>query len=227
MAERPAVRLGILISGSGTNLQAIIDAIERRALKAEIRIVISNRADAYGLERARRHGIRAEVIEHRRFPSREDFDRALASVLKTAGVELVICAGFMRILSPVMLQEFPNRIMNIHPALLPSFPGVHVQKAALEHGVRFSGCTVHFAAETVDRGPIIIQAVVPVYDDDTEQTLSERILAQEHRTYPEAIALYQAGRLEIRGRRVYIRDYPADAEPEVLINPGPTETERK
>ena len=227
MAERPPVKLGILISGSGTNLQAIIDAIERRALKAEIAIVISNRADAYGLERARHHGIKAELIEHRRFASREDFDRALASALKGAGVELVICAGFMRILSPVMLQEFPNRIMNIHPALLPSFPGVHVQKAALEHGVRFSGCTVHFMADTVDGGPIIIQAVVPVYDGDTEQTLSERILAQEHRTYPEAIALYQAGRLEIRGRRVYIRDYAENAAPDVLINPGPTETERK
>jgi phosphoribosylglycinamide formyltransferase-1 len=199
-----AVNLGILISGHGSNLQAIIDAIMRRDLAAQIKIVISNRADAFGLERARRHGIEAAVIEHRRFPSREDFDRELVDVLKSHEVDLVILAGFMRLLSPVMIQAFPNRIMNIHPALLPAFPGLHVQKAAIDRGARFSGCTVFFVAEGLDDGPIIIQAVVPVHPNDTEQELSERILAQEHRIYPRAIQLYQQGRLEVRDGRVYI-----------------------
>jgi len=181
MAADSAVNLGVLISGFGSNLQAIIDAIERRELKAHIKVVISNRHDAVGLERARRHGINALVIEHRRFPNREAFDREVLAALQAHDVELVILAGFMRILSPVMVRAFPNRIMNIHPALLPSFPGLHVQKAAIEHGVRFSGCTVFFVAEGMDDGPIIIQAVVPVCPEDTEQELAERILAQEHR----------------------------------------------
>lgn len=213
------VKLGVLISGNGTNLQAIIDAIERRELKASIRIAISNRADAYGLERARRHGIETAVIEHRRFVSREGFDRELVRALAAREVELVVCAGFMRLLSPVMLQAFPNRIMNIHPALLPSFPGLHVQKAAADHGVRFSGCTVFFVAEGTDDGPIIVQAAVPVHPDDDEQRLAERILEQEHRIYPYAISLYQAGRLEVRGRKVCVKDYPRLDEDRVLINP--------
>jgi phosphoribosylglycinamide formyltransferase-1 len=218
MGNDVAVKLGVLISGSGTNLQAIIDAIEKRQLKAEIRIVISNRDRAYGLERAQHHRIPTEVIDHRRFASREDFDRELVASLHAHDVELVICAGFMRLFSPVMLQAFPGRIMNIHPALLPSFPGLHVQKAAVDHGVRFSGCTVFFVTEGTDEGPIIIQAVVPVYPDDTEETLSGRILEQEHRIYPEAIALYQAGRLEIVGRKVRIKDYNPSADL-AMINP--------
>lgn len=219
MTAEGALKVGALISGNGTNLQAIIDAIERRQLEASIEIVISNRAGAYGLERARRHGIETAVVDHRRFASREDFDRELVGRLRAREVELVVCAGFMRLLSPVMLRAFANRIMNIHPALLPSFPGLHVQKAAAEHGVRFSGCTVFFVAEGTDDGPIIVQAAVPVHPDDDEQRLAERILEQEHRIYPYAIALYQAGRLEVRGRKVHIKDWPRLADDRALINP--------
>jgi phosphoribosylglycinamide formyltransferase-1 len=220
-AKDDTLKLGVLISGSGTNLQAIIDAIGRGEVHAEIRLVISNRADAYGLQRARQAGIPTRVIDHRRFESREAFDRQLAAELTGAGVELVILAGFMRLLSNVMLRAFPNRIMNIHPALLPSFPGLHVQKAAAEYGVRFSGCTVFFVTEGVDDGPIIIQAVVPVYDDDTEETLSARILAQEHRIFPRAIALFQQGRLEVVGRKVLVKG--AKARDDALINPPLTD----
>jgi phosphoribosylglycinamide formyltransferase 1 len=213
------LRLGVLISGSGTNLQAIIDAIGRRELKAEIRLVISNRAGAYGLERARQAGIGTLVIDHRGFPSRETYDSQLLAELRAAEVELVILAGFMRLLSSVMTRAFPNRIMNIHPALVPSFPGLHVQKAAVEHGVRFSGCTVFFVTEGVDDGPIIIQAVVPVYPDDSEDSLAARILAQEHRIYPRAIALFQEGRLEVSGRRVLVKGLSASGIAPTLINP--------
>jgi len=198
--------LGILVSGSGSNLQAIIDNIEAGRLDGEIAIVISNVADAYALERCRRHGLPCTVIDHRRFSTREDFDRQLITELNLRGVELVIMAGFMRILSPQFLAAFPMRIMNIHPALLPSFPGLHVQKKAVEYGVRFSGCTVHFADGGVDTGPIIIQAVVPVHDTDDENTLAARILREEHRIYSQAIQWYAEGRLEIRGRRVFLRD---------------------
>jgi phosphoribosylglycinamide formyltransferase 1 len=219
MAERAPVKLGVLISGTGTNLQAIIDAVERGELRAEIRLVISNRANVQGLERARTHGIPTRLIEHRRFPSREDFDRALVAALTEHGVELVVCAGFMRLLSPVMLSAFADRVMNIHPALLPAFPGVHAQKAALEYGVRFTGCTVFFVREGVDDGPIIAQAVVPVIPGDTEESLSERIRAQEHRLYPWAIQLFQEGRLTIEGRTVGIADFPPGDESLALINP--------
>jgi len=198
--------LGILVSGSGSNLQAIIDNIEAGRLDGEIAIVISNVADAYALERCRRHGLPCTVIDHRRFSTREDFDRQLITELNLRGVELVIMAGFMRILSPQFLAAFPMRIMNIHPALLPSFPGLHVQKKAVEYGVRFSGCTVHFADGGVDTGPIIIQAVVSVHDTDDENTLAARILREEHRIYSQAIQWYAEGRLEIRGRRVFLRD---------------------
>jgi len=214
------LRLGVLISGSGTNLQAIIDAIGRRELDAEIRLVISNRADAYGLQRARQVGVRTLVLDHRGFPSREAYDTQLLAELTTADVELVILAGFMRLLSSVMLRAFPNRIMNIHPALLPSFPGLHVQKAAVEYGVRFSGCTVFFVSEGVDDGPIIIQAVVPVYPDDSEETLAARILAQEHRIYPRAIALFQEGRLEVSGRQVLVKGLNHTNPESAVINPS-------
>ncbi len=203
---RKKTSLGILVSGSGSNLQAIIDNIEAGRLDAEIAIVISNVADAYALERCRRHGLPCTVIDHRLFSTREDFDRQLITELTLRGVELVIMAGFMRILSPQFLAAFPMRIMNIHPALLPSFPGLHVQKKAVEYGVRFSGCTVHFADGGVDTGPIIIQAVVPVHDTDDENTLAARILREEHRIYSQAIQWYAEGRLEIRGRRVFLRD---------------------
>lgn len=210
--------IGVLISGGGTNLQAIIDAIEAGTLDARIEIVLSNRADAYGLVRARNHGLAAEVLDHKQFASRETFDQAVVEILRRCGVELVVLAGFMRLLSPVFVKAFSNRIMNIHPALLPSFPGLHVQKRAVEHGVRFSGCTVHFVNEECDEGPIIIQAVVPVYPDDTEESLAARILRQEHRIYPRAIQLYSEGRLRVEGRRVWVDGLERD-EAQVLCQP--------
>jgi phosphoribosylglycinamide formyltransferase 1 len=220
MAENPTVKLGVLISGTGSNLQAIIDAILRGDLKAEIRLVISNRADAQGLERARRHGIETAVIEHRKFPSREDFDRALLAALHARSVELVALAGFMRLLSPVMLDAFPGRIMNIHNSLLPSFPGIHGPKDAIEYGVKIAGCTVFFVTPGVDVGPVIVQAAVPVMPDDDEQSLAARILQQEHRIFPHAIALYQQGRLEIRGRQVIIKCDPSTPNSSPLVNPA-------
>src|SRR5215475_9229328 len=212
------VSLGVLISGNGSNLQAIIDAIESGRLDAEIRIVISNRQDAQGLARAQRHQIPTQVIDHRSHPDREMYDKILIDTLQTQQVELVILAGFMRLLSPLFVRAYSNRIMNIHPALLPSFPGLHVQKKAVEHGVRFSGCTVHFVNEECDEGPIIIQAVVPVFPEDTEESLAARILEQEHRIYPRAIQLYSEDRLRIEGRRVVVDGLVKD-ENQVLVQP--------
>jgi len=199
-ADKPVI--AVLVSGSGTNLQAIIDASERGEIPCRVGVVVSNRADAYGLTRARNHGIPAHVVDHREFPTREAFDARLVEVLEPYRPALVCLAGFMRVLTPVFLQAFPGRILNIHPALLPSFPGTHGQRQALRYGVKFSGCTVHFLDEGVDTGPIIVQAVVPVYDDDTEETLSARILRQEHRIYPMAIRLVLEGRVRLEGRRV-------------------------
>jgi len=210
--------LGVLVSGSGTNLQSIIDEIEGGRLPAEIRVVISNNPEAYALKRAENHGLPTVVLDHHDFPKREDFDRKLVKVLEGYSVELVVLAGFMRVLTPVFLRAFPGRVMNIHPALLPAFPGTHGQKQAWEYGVKFTGCTVHFVDEGVDTGPIIIQAVVPVYDDDTVETLSARILKKEHQIYPRAIALYAEGKLEIRGRKVIIKD-GARKELPLLHNP--------
>lgn len=210
--------IAVLISGSGTNLQAIIDAIEAGKLDARIEIVLSNRADAYGLVRAKNHGLWTEVLDHKKFASREAFDEAVVSILRARGVELVILAGFMRLLSPVFVKAFSNRIMNIHPALLPSFPGLHVQKRAVDHGVRFSGCTVHFVNEECDEGPIIIQAVVPVFPDDIEESLAARILKQEHRIYPRAIQLFSEGRLRVEGRRVLVEGLTRD-EAQALCQP--------
>jgi phosphoribosylglycinamide formyltransferase 1 len=215
---RRPVPIGVLISGSGTNLQSIIDAIEAKQLEAKIQVVLSNRADAYGLVRAKKHGIPVEVLDHKRFASREAFDQAVVDILRAREVELVVLAGFMRLLSPVFVGAYSNRIMNIHPALLPAFPGLHVQKKALEHGVRFSGCTVHFVNEECDEGPIIIQAVVPVFSEDTEESLAARILEQEHRIYPRAIQLYSEGRLRIEGRKVFV-DGLGKEENQVLVQP--------
>jgi phosphoribosylglycinamide formyltransferase-1 len=216
---RPPVKLGVLISGEGTNLQAIIDAIECGELKAEIRVAISNKAAARGLERARRHAIPAEFIDHRGFPSREEFDRALVDSLRAREVELVVCAGFMRLFSPVMIAAFRNRMMNIHPALCPAFPGVDAQRQAVDYGVRFSGCTVFFVTEGIDDGPVIVQAVVPVHQDDDAATLAARIHDEEHRIYTHAIRLYQEGRLEVRGRKVHIRDATPIYGSATSINP--------
>lgn len=212
------VPIGVLISGSGTNLQAIIDAIEAGKLDARIEVVLSNKGDAHGLVRARKHGIAVEVLDHKAFSSREAYDQAVVDRLRSRGVELVVLAGFMRLLSPVFIKAYSNRIMNIHPALLPSFPGLHVQKKAVEHGVRFAGCTVHFVNEECDEGPIIIQAVVPVFSDDTEASLMARILKQEHRIYPRAIQLYAEGRLTVAGRKVLVDDVAKD-ETQALVQP--------
>lgn len=193
-------RLTVFVSGSGTNLQAIIDA---EIPTIQIVLVFSNNPDAYALERAKKHDIPVEVIDHRNFSSREDFDRRVLDMLKQYEVDLIALAGFMRILSPIFVREYRRRIMNLHPALLPSFPGLHAAKQALEYGVKFSGCTVHFVDEGVDTGPIIKQAVVPVYEDDNEKSLLERIHKEEHRIYPEAIRLFSEDRLRIEGRRVF------------------------
>jgi phosphoribosylglycinamide formyltransferase-1 len=212
------VNIGVLVSGSGSNLQSIIDAIETGRLQAEITVVISNNPDAFALERCRKHGILAQVVNHREFPKREEFDGQLVSILKSRDVELIVLAGFMRVITPSFLHAFPRKVMNIHPALLPAFPGVHVQQKALDYGVKFAGCTVHFVDEGVDSGPIIIQAAVPVYDDDTVDILSARILKEEHRIYPQAIQLYAEGKLMIDGRRVKVKGGMRSGSPS-LHNP--------
>jgi phosphoribosylglycinamide formyltransferase-1 len=181
-------RLGVLISGRGSNLKAIIDAIEQQRLNAAIAIVISNRADAEGLDHARRAGIDTLVISPKSFATREDYDRALVAALNDRRVSLVCLAGFMRVLSPVFIEAFPNRILNIHPSLLPKYPGLHPQQQALDDGATVSGATVHFVNTALDAGPVVLQREVPVLRGDTEQTLADRILRVEHAIYPEAIA---------------------------------------
>jgi phosphoribosylglycinamide formyltransferase-1 len=206
MSEKPLI--AVLVSGSGSNLQAIIDASERGEIPCRVGIVISNKADAYGLVRAKKHGIPTDIVDHKGFSTREEFDAKLVEIIRGTGAELVCLAGFMRVLTPVFVHAFPNRILNIHPALLPSFPGTHGPGQAFSYGVRFSGCTVHFLDEGVDTGPIIVQAVVPLYDDDTEETLAARILVQEHRIYPMAIRLFFSGKLQVEGRRVKVLGEP-------------------
>ena len=206
MSEKPSI--AVLVSGGGSNLQSIIDASERGEIPCRVGIVISNKADAYGLVRAKKHGIPTEVVDHKGYSTREEFDAKLVEIIRGTGAELVCLAGFMRVLTPVFVHAFPNRILNIHPALLPSFPGTHGPGQALSYGVRFSGCTVHFLDEGVDTGPVIVQAVVPLYDDDTEETLAARILVQEHRIYPMAIRLFFSGKLEVKGRRVKVLGEP-------------------
>jgi len=195
-------RLGVLLSGRGSNLQAIIDAIAERRLDASIAVVISNQKNAGGLERARRVGIETLTLSHRGWPSRDDYDRALVSELRSRNVGLVCLAGFMRKVGAPLIDAFPNAVLNIHPSLLPSFPGLHAQQQALDHGVKTSGVTVHFVTADLDAGPIIVQRIVPVRDDDTEETLAARILVEEHHAYPEAIALVLDGGWRIDGRRV-------------------------
>lgn len=200
----PKHPIAVLVSGSGSNLQAIIDASERGEIPCSVRLVVSNRADAFGLERARKHGIPTSVVDHKAFPTREEFDARLVEILQESGVELVCLAGFMRVLTPRFIRAFHDRILNIHPALLPAFPGIHGPRQALQYGARFAGCTVHFIDEGVDTGPIVAQGVVPVFEDDTEETLAARILVQEHRIYPMAIRLFFEGRLVVDGRRVRV-----------------------
>lgn len=199
--ENPRPRIAVLISGRGSNLQAIIDATADHRLDAEIAIVISNRAEAPGLLRAREAGIEALCVPPRNYPDRDAYDRALVDLLRDRGVVLVCLAGFMRLVGKKLLDAYPNRILNIHPSLLPSFPGLDAQRQALEHGVRISGATVHLVDAELDAGPIVAQAAVPVLDDDTVESLSARILVEEHRLYPEAIARVLAGKWTIKGRR--------------------------
>jgi len=212
------IRIGVLVSGSGSNLASIIDACSKGRIDGKVAVVISNIADAYALKRAEDNDIPAEVIRHEDYPDRLSFDMKVVETLKNYQVDLVALAGFMRVLTPEFLDAYSGRVMNIHPALLPSFPGLGVRQKAIDHGVRFSGCTVHFVDSGVDTGPIIIQAVVPVYPDDTEEELKERILKLEHQIYPRAIELFAQGDLEIVGRKVFIRGITKDDSP-CLINP--------
>lgn len=198
--------LGVLCSGRGTDLQSIIDAIGRGEVDATIAVVLTDKPDAYALTRAETAGIRAVCIDRKQYEGREPFEKALVAALEEAGVTLVVLAGFMRILTPYFVRHFAGRIMNIHPALLPSFPGAHAHRDVLAYGVKISGCTVHFVDEGTDSGPIILQAVVPVLDDDTEETLGARVLEQEHIIYPKAIQLYCEGRLKVEGRHVRITE---------------------
>lgn len=198
------INVGVLISGRGSNLQAIIDASEKGDVPAKVAVIVSDKPDAYGLERARKHNIPAAVFEPRKFADKNTYELEIVKTLKHYGVDLVCLAGYMRIVGPVLLEHYRGKMMNIHPALLPSFPGLHVQKAALDHGVKVSGATVHFVDEGCDTGPIVVQAAVPVLEDDTEETLSARILEQEHKLYPQAIKLFAEGKLKIEGRRVKI-----------------------
>ncbi|GFO69706.1 phosphoribosylglycinamide formyltransferase [Geomonas limicola] len=198
------LNIGVLVSGSGTNLQSIIDACSRGELPGRVACVISNKADAYALERAKKAGIPALHLDHRAYSGREAYDEALVAALREFGVELVVMAGFMRIITQVLLDAFPMAVMNIHPALLPSFPGLHAARQALEYGAKYAGCTVHFVDSGTDTGPIIVQAAVPILEGDTEETLSARIQKEEHRIYPEAVRLFAQGRLSVEGRVVHI-----------------------
>ena len=213
------IRIGVLASGRGSNLQAVIDNIGSGSLSAEIAVVISDQPDAFALERARKNGIPAVHVSAKGYKGRrEEYDGLLAQELRKHAVDLVILAGFMRIITKVLVEAYPHRMMNIHPALLPAFPGLHVQKAAIEHGVKFSGCTVHFVDEGMDTGPIIIQAVVPVLDGDTEDTLAARILKQEHKIFSRAIRLFAEGKLRVEGRRVLITGGRTESD-DFLMNP--------
>ena len=201
MGGRQVKRLAILLSGRGSNFEAIADSVQEGRLPARVELVVSNLASAAGLEKARRRGLKTVVIPSAGV-AREDYDRRLVEELKRHRVELVCLAGFMRILSPFFVRSFPNRILNIHPSLLPAFSGLHPQRQALESGVRFSGCTVHFVDEGVDSGPILLQAVVPVLESDDEESLAQRILVEEHRLYPRAIGMVVRDEVRLEGRRV-------------------------
>ncbi len=194
-------RLGVLVSGRGTNLQAIIDWVEKESPNAKIALVISNKENAPALERCKRHNIQSIFLNPKSFENKVQFDQAMVTSLKENSIDLICLAGFMRILSPEFIQAFPKKIINVHPSLLPAFPGLNAQKQALEYGVKLAGCTVHFVDEGVDTGPIICQASVPVFDDDTEETLSDRILTEEHKLYPKAIQSIMNDQIVICGRK--------------------------
>jgi phosphoribosylglycinamide formyltransferase 1 len=216
------LRVAVLASGRGSNLQAVIDAIEAGQVHAQIVAVISNKKDAPALERARKHGIPDLFIDPKPFAgrpdSREAYDQLLLETLRNLDVELVLLAGYMKIVTSVLVKAYENRMMNIHPSLLPSFPGLDVQKKAIDWGCKLAGCTVHFVTEGVDEGPIILQAAVPILDHDTHETLAARILVQEHKIYPRAVQLFAEGRLRVDGRRVLIED--AKPGGEAIISPS-------
>lgn len=217
-----ALRVAVLASGRGSNLQAVIDAIEAGTAQAKIVAVISNKKEAPALERARRHGLSALFVDPKPYTgrpdSREAYDRELLDVLQRHDVELVLLAGYMKIVTRVLVEAFANRMMNIHPSLLPSFPGLDVQKKAIEWGCKLAGCTVHFVTEGVDEGPIILQAAVPILDDDTPDTLAARILMQEHKIYPRAVQLFAEGRLRVDERRVSIEAGKPEGESMISLS---------
>jgi len=198
------INLGVLVSGRGSNLQSIIDACKTGQIPAQVKVVISDKKDAYALERAKKEGIEAVFINPKDYKDKNTCELEIIKILKKHNIDLVCLAGYMRIVGEVLLEHYKGKIINIHPALLPSFPGLHAQKQALAHGVKVSGATVHFVDDGCDTGPIILQAAVPVLENDTEETLSARILEQEHKIYPEAIKLYAEGKLKIEGRRVRV-----------------------
>jgi phosphoribosylglycinamide formyltransferase 1 len=216
------LRVAVLASGRGSNLQAVIDAIEAKRVDARIVVVISNKQDTPALQRARKHGLNDLFVDSKPFAgrpdSREAYDRKLLEVLHLHRVELVLLAGYMKIVTSVLVNAYANRMMNIHPSLLPSFPGLDVQKKAIEWGCKLAGCTVHFVTEGVDEGPIILQAAVPIMDQDTPETLAARILEQEHKIYPCAVQLFAEGRLRVEGRHVFIAD--AKSVGTALVSPS-------
>src|SRR4030066_391493 len=211
------LKIGVLASGRGSNFQSIIDGIESDRLNAEIVLLITDNPSAFAIERAKKHRIDYLVVLPKEYRSRDNLFSKISDELKKKNVDLVVLAGFMRIVGKPLIDAFPNKIMNIHPALLPSFPGLTGQKQAIDYGVKISGCTVHFVDEGVDTGPIIIQAAVPAYHDDTEDSLSERILKQEHKIYPEAIRLFSEGMIEVEGRSVRIKGHVSSDD--FVINP--------
>jgi len=208
------LKVGVLLSGRGSNMEALAAACGADDHPARISVVVSNRPDAAGLERAAAFGIATEIVDHTAFADKAAFEAEVIGVLEAYAVELICLAGFMRVLSEDFVARFPHRILNIHPSLLPAFPGLHVQRNAIEYGVRFSGCTVHFVVPEVDAGPIVLQATVPIEQDDTEDTLAARILEQEHRIYPAAVELFARGRLRIEGRRVLIAPAAGGSDPQ-------------
>ncbi|GBE03623.1 phosphoribosylglycinamide formyltransferase [bacterium BMS3Abin09] len=208
--------LAVLASGSGSNFQSIIDNIESGYLDARVAVLITDNPGAGAIKRAKKHNIDHIVIKPKDFKDRPSYNSHIAKELKKRGIELVVLAGFMRIVDKLLINQYPNRIMNIHPALLPSFPGAHAQKQAVDYGVKISGCTVHFIDQGIDTGPIIVQAAVPAYHDDDEESLGKRILKQEHRIYPYAIKLYSEGRISSEGRKVIIT---GEREDSPLQNP--------
>ncbi|MDH5669843.1 MAG: phosphoribosylglycinamide formyltransferase [Nitrospira sp.] len=216
------LRVAVLASGRGSNLQAIIDAVEAGQVQANIVAVISNKKESMALERARTHGLPDVFVDPKPFAglpdSRAAYDRALLEILEKNQVELVLLAGYMKIITAVLVDAYANRMMNIHPSLLPSFPGLDVQKKAIDWGCKLAGCTVHFVTEGVDEGPIILQAAVPILDDDTPEILAARILVQEHKIYPRAVRLFAEGRLRVEGRRVVIDGAKPDGQ--AIISPA-------